>query len=399
MVNLSAYSPERPILLVTDYPPDAGGGGAVILRSLLSAEDRARVVWASPSLDPGASSRADGGVPLVQGSHSLARWLRRRSVTVDSLLSPRLATEIEDLARRRNATAIWIVMHGAMVHAAARLVGRTRLPVHLTVHDDPPYGVALMSRRHVALIPLIARDLGRALRRAQSVDVISDGMASRYRSLYGVNSVVVHRGMTQSVVPSPPFDPSNGLAIAVLGNTYGYEQLLTLANAIAQADARLRVRGRLVVIGRGHGERLRKEIGQRMDVEVTGHLDEAAAVERLRTCFLLYLNYPFSPRAAVLRETSFPTKLSTYLLAARPILLHAPPGSSTSPLAELAGYVVPWTNDRSADGADLIVRAWNDVTTRESAHVAAEATRRRYYDLEENRATLFAALNRLAPGR
>src|SRR5438093_7415928 len=105
MADLSAFSPDSPLLLVTDYPPDAGGGGAVILRSVLTAEDRARIVWASPSLDPGAASRADGGVPLVQGSHSLARWLRRRSVTVDSLLARRLATEIEELARRRNAAA------------------------------------------------------------------------------------------------------------------------------------------------------------------------------------------------------------------------------------------------------------------------------------------------------
>jgi hypothetical protein len=397
MADLSAYTPDRPLLLVTDYPPTAGGGGAVILRSLLGAQERERILWASPSIPDDGAAASGGGVPLRRGSRSLARWLSRRSLTVDSLLAGRLADEIDELARWRNARALWIVMHGAMVHVAARLCDRTRLPIHLTVHDDPPYGVALMSKRYVGLIPLIARDLGHALRRARSVDVISEGMAKRYRALYGVEAAVVHRGTSAPVAPAPPFAAAQGLEVGILGNTYGHRQLLGLCEAVVEASRRLGVSGRIVVIGQGQGERLRTHAAGRIEIEITGHLDEAAAIERLRRCFLLYLNYPFAARAAVLRQTSFPTKLSTYTAAARPILLHAPPDSSTAPLAAFGDYVFLWENDRSSEGAAVLARAWNAAGAWQSAHAPAEEIRRRHYDLEGNRAALFALLNSLPP--
>jgi hypothetical protein len=393
MSELSSYSPERPLILVTDYSPDVGGGGAVILRSLLGAADRGRILWLSPSLAPGTNQ--PDRIALAQGSHGLAPWLKRRSVTVDSVLAGRLASEIATIASQRNAAGLWLVMHGAIVHAAARLLDRIPLPVHLSVHDDPPFGVALMSRRHLALIPLIARDLGRALRRARSIDVISEAMADYYRGLYGVGSVVVHRGMDRTVAPSPPHDTAGGLEIGVLGNTYGYEQLVILADAVKGAADQLGVPGRIVVVGQGHGARLKELVSGRLEVELAGHLAEEQAVERLRRCFLLYLNYPFSRRASVLRRTSFPTKLSTYTLAARPLLAHAPPDSSISPLARFTGYAVRWENERIADGVAAIVQAWKTQSMHESRHHEAEEVRSTYYDLEANRRALFGTLNRL----
>jgi hypothetical protein len=399
MNELTGYSPERPLLLVTDYPPTLGGGGAVILRSLLDGAARARMVWASPSIEPGDASQGPGAVALTAGSRRFSPWLRSRSIIVDSLVAGRLAREIDALAAARNAAAIWIVLHGAMVHVAARLLARSTRPTHLTVHDDPPFGVALLSRRYAALAPFIARDLGHALRRARSIDVISDGMARRYRRLYGVDSTVVHRGMSEAVKPSPPFGAPDVLEVAVLGNTYGYDQLRVLAEAVIAAASGAGVKGRLVFIGHGHGARLRDAFVGRLDVETTGHLDETAAVERLRRCFLLYLNYPFSLRAAVLRQTSFPTKLSTYVLAARPILVHAPRDSSIAGLADHGDYASWWDDERPERGGALIARAWTNTSLRDSWHVAAERVRQRYYDLETNRRAMFGVLNRLvAPG-
>jgi hypothetical protein len=397
MSTLSNFSSESPLLLAMDYPLSAGGGGAVILRSLLGEAERSRIVWASPSLPAGNSPEPDGGYALRRGSLRFGPMIKRRSQTLDALLAESLSDEILAVARGRGARAIWIVMHGAMVHVAARVLKRTTLPVHLTVHDDPPYGVALLSRRHVALVPLIERDLAFALRRARSVDVISQSMADRYRIRYGVSSLVVHRGMAVPIASSPPRDRGEPLEVGILGNTYGYPQLLLLAGALIQASSVAGVPARIVVIGQGHGQRLRDELKGRLEVEVTGHLEEAAAVERLRRCFLLYLNYPFSARARVLRQTSFPTKLSTYIQAARPLLVHAPADSSVAPLFDLdGGYVTGWRNERPSEGAAVIVRAWKSEASHASHHVAAEDLRNQYYELTRNRRVLLDALNQLA---
>jgi hypothetical protein len=310
-----------------------------------------------------------------------------------------LAREVAGLARRRSARAVWVVMHGAAVHIAARLAHAGELPVHLTVHDDPAFANALRSRRYLALVPWIERDFAGALRRARSLDVIGEGMRVRYLQRYGVGSVVVHRALTEPVREAPRYDRrGRGLTVGVLGSTYSYDQMPVLGRAVARAAGRLGVPGRVVVLGRSHGERLRDEMAaERPDlaVEVTGHVSEAEGVERLRGCFALYLNYPFGARDRVLRQTSFPTKLSTYVMAARPLLMHVPEDSSVVPLADYISYATLWATMDDNDGAEHLVRLWQTARSDESYHTTAEEVRLRYYDHAQNRRTLCQALNAL----
>ena len=51
-------------------------------------------------------------------------------------------------------------------------------------------------------------------------------------------------------------------------------------------------------------------------------------MRRLSECDLVYAMYPFRRNAAMFRRTSLPTKLSTYVQAARPIFAHTPADSS-----------------------------------------------------------------------
>jgi hypothetical protein len=280
---------------------------------------------------------------------------------------------------------------------AAEIVKRRRIAVHVTVHDDPAFGVALRSRQYFALSLWIERQLGRALQGADSVDVIGEGMRERYRQRYGVNSVVVHRTVPGPVASSAPYDVrANGLHIGVLGNMYAYEQLPVLGRALARASRAVGARARITMIGHGFANELRRDLaGDGVAIESPGHVDEAEAVRILRNCFALYLNYPFAARDAVLRETSFPTKLGTYVLAARPLITHAPHGTTLAPLASYTGYVYPWTTMREVEGKELLVRMWNDPHLIESKHDAAEAVRARYYDMDRNRRSLMNALDGL----
>jgi hypothetical protein len=385
--GLARFTPDRPLILITDYPPDAPGGGGVILRGLLEPEERDRVVWLSPS----ASSDA----PATLGSGSSGRG--RRSLGLDQTLHANaLADEALAIARQRHARGFWVVLHGSGVAIAARLVQAGHLPLHATVHDDPAYANALRSRRYLPLVPLIARDFARAIRGATSVDVIGQGMADHYRRKYGVQSSIVHRALPGPVEPSPAYDKGrHGLRVGVLGSTYSYGQLPILARAVEAAAKTLGVAGRVLVVGRSHGDRLKAEMGDRVEVEVLGHIEEPEAIPRLRDCFALYLNYPFGLLDGALRRLSFPTKLGTYTLAARPILIHAPGDSSVMPLTKMEGYAAHWGSRKASEGAARLVELWNDTRASDSRHFEAEAVRLRYYDPERNRRTLFGALNGL----
>lgn len=396
-MELSTFSPEHPLLLIVDYPADTAGGGAVILRSLLREKDREKVMWLTLSgsvvSDP---TLWKGHLRLNQGSAGKTSTVGRSIFRDSTWLARSLALEILSIARERQARGLWIVMHGAAVHVAAHLAREGQLPMHLTVHDDPTAYV-LRSKRRFMLAPLVERDFAFCLKKARSIDVVCQGMAQRYKSRYGVNCTIVHRGIDKAVEPGRTYEKTRlGLSIGLLGNTYSYEQLPILCQATIEASTRLGVQGRVVIVGQGFGELLRKQFFGKLDIEVTDYLNETKAVERLQECFLLYLNYPFSRRCRVLRQTSFPTKLSTYVMASRPILMHVPEDSSVMPLANDLGYITPWNTMDVLDGARILMKCWSEFESKELFHGHAELIRKQYYDFACNQETLFRALNSLA---
>lgn len=397
IAGLSAYKPDAPLLLLTDWPPDAGGGGAVIFRSLLGPEERSRIVWACLQAP---KSTTEGGawdrvVTLRQGT---ADRPGGRSLLHDAALrAGPLAVEVAELARSVNARAIWVVMHGAAVHVAARLASRREWPMHLTVHDDPLHGMVLLSRRYLPLAPLVVRDFAKAMRAADSVDVIGAGMAERYRRRFGIEPQIVHRARPDPVTAPPPLDRSAGLRVGILGSTYGYQALPPLGRAIVMASQRLGVPGRLLVCGVGdHGHRLARELDGALEVEAAGHISESEGIERLRSCCALFMNYPFRRRARVFRQTSFPTKLSTYLSVGRPLLIQSPDDSTTAPLARIEPDLArSWGDTDPATGAALLTRLWEAFPEPQVTADAADRLRVRYFDPVRNRQTLFASLNAL----
>ncbi len=400
MAELKRYTEQEPILLFSDFPPCAGGGGATNLRSLLQDDLRRRVVWVTLATGEGSANAPveyEGfRVVHARGGPSRTAPRGKRSLLVDTLKSKPLAEEINEIADKVGARAIWIVMHGATVPVAARLSTSSSKPVHLTVNDDPT-GVALQSKRMFLLYPYIASRFARAMKAAASIDVVSRGMQTRYLERYGVETTIVNRGLPPRVTTDSPYQAHRSvLRVGVLGSNYSYQQLPILGQAVGDAARRGGVQGELVVIGQAlHGQRLQKDLMGTVSVTLTGHLPEHEAIERLRTCFLLYLNYPFDWRNRIFRQTSLPVKTCTYIRAGRPLLLHCPSDSSIYPFTEQRPYVTHWPDMYVATGADVIADCWNDEQLHASFVHEAEMLRIKYFDLELHQETLFRMLDAL----
>jgi hypothetical protein len=82
------------------------------------------------------------------------------------------------------------------------------------------------------------------------------------------------------------------------------------------------------------GTDFRFRTGRPANIEFCGFHSPAETVRILSGCDAAYLPQPFEPALHELARYSFPTKLSTYLAAGRPILIHAPEHAS---LAEFYG--------------------------------------------------------------
>lgn len=399
MERLSKFSAEAPLLVLTEYHPYHAGGGLVILRTLIEAADRHRLLWVTTAPERAVDATYPPVISLRKST--VARGLPKRLAPVldVTLFSRGMARELLEIVQQRNAKALWIIAHGSEVPIAAELLRLGRpLPMHVTVHDDPAFAVAAMSKKLRPLVGHTERQFAKVLHSAKSVDVIGEGMQKRYRERYGIDSEITHRALDGAIELAPRLDRrSLGLSVGMLGNTYRYQQLPVLAEAVRQAAARVGVKGRIIVYGQSFGDRLRAEVDGKIDVVVRGHVDEATAVAQLsREALVLYLNYPFTEAERVLRETSFPTKLSTYILCARPILVHAPPNSSTSDLAsDEPAYARAWSDLNPTSGADALTDLWHAPDIEEPFSAAAERTRSKYFDPERNRATVARLLNNL----
>ncbi len=85
------------------------------------------------------------------------------------------------------------------------------------------------------------------------------------------------------------------------------------------------------VILRMAGTRYLLEPRGPQQIEYFGWRSVEETIEILSEADLLYLPQPFAESLRPLAELSFPTKLSTYLAAGRPVLLHAPSYASVCP--------------------------------------------------------------------
>ena len=379
---MRTYSAARPVLLMTAYSPENQGGGAVIVRSLIGEHGRPEVVWAT-------LSRREG--------EPLGRVAYRRSARNPWLLPPaQLARIIDAAAERHRASAIWIVAHGPVLAAVAPLVEQFGRSVHLSVHDDPAWSDVFRTRRELPLTPWVRHSMASALAAAHSVDVISSGMRADFARRFGVNATLVRRVLDNPITPNKTYDrDGGGLSVGILGNLYAGRQLDVLMEAVAGASSEAGVRGSIVVIGRAHPDFVRRAAAvPGVEVTFTGHLPETEGIALLRRAFALYLGYPFGPRSAVFRRTSFPTKIATYLQASRPILVHAPCNSTLTPLLEVAPFTIPWFTTTAEAGARELLRAWRDGSMHRSQHDPAEMLREQYFG-PSNRVRLFDALDGL----
>jgi len=222
---------------------------------------------------------------------------------------------------------VWVdaVHEGILVGKKLLDAGVKHLQV--SVHDDPA-GLALKSKRYRIFAPFIDRCGCDLLKRAHSVDTASEPMQAYYEKRLGVSSVFVYRYIHQPVLPPLAVLDTGLVTVGHVGSAYSAPEVLAFLGAlraISQADG---TRFRLINFGVSPSMTEAEREFPDM-VESAGNVDEQEIVNRLQKCTFLYSMYSFNSRHRIFRETSQPTKMSTYLMAAKPILVHSPEGSST----------------------------------------------------------------------
>jgi hypothetical protein len=349
-------------LLLTGTAPNPDGVGGIILADLCAflPADRLAVAYV-PEIPHGVQSEPElpEGVAVrrfpVEFRRRPVSRLGRAGKAVDAIgqaLANRrqLARQIEacaDWARGQGVEQVWAVLDSHVTVAmAAPLARKLGVPLRATVWDDVHH-----NNRYFGLDRLSARrhlgEFADSLRHASSLAVIGETMRDDYQRVYGVPSVVIRHGVAPAtrVAAGDAAAQEQPLRIGFAGSVTAASAFEGLLAALDRRQWRLG--GRPVVLRLfGHRFDLRSRVPRH--VEVMGWRSVEDTIHLLGECDFNYLPQPFEADWKPFARLSFPSKLTTYLAAGRPLLLHAPGDASLPPFNDKYGFASACT---SLDGA------------------------------------------------
>ncbi|WP_218280714.1 glycosyltransferase [Verrucomicrobium spinosum] len=313
------------VVLFTPFHPDSGGG-AVVLRTLIAAFSKLKVRWLylgdTPSNFPNSHCIAPSviGQPLLKDlSASLKMWT--------GWGQPELGRIVTSITREQPAV-IWTVAMNEGIPVGNIVAEELGIPLHVSVHDDQVGAIAGRSRRYWWMAGLMRKPWLRLLRRASSIDVISDGMKRRYAQLHHVDSFVCHRVIT--ALPEIANSVSgDAISVGHIGNVYSNKEYSCFLLGLRAYRETRRQSLQFYLVGSQPDQVcLAQEILGSDSVTDYDHLNEIDAVRLLGGTSFVYAMYPFDAKSSEFRRTSLPTKLSTYVQSQRPIFAHAPMDST-----------------------------------------------------------------------
>jgi hypothetical protein len=317
------------IALFTPFDPGTGGG-ATLFRNLLSHLSGAEFHWFYLSHSRSEMSNTTClGPPVLGGSFPKDAINSLRVFVFQS--HPALAAYARTILQW-TPNVVWVsaMNEGLLMGKLLADLGTAKL--HVSVHDDP-MGLAMKSRRYRHLAYIVDRRCRSLLRRAGSVDVVSEAMGRRYERRFGVKAGVVFRYIDRpaTAVASPLAE--GVVKIGHVGSAYSAREVEAFFDALRRLEQSDGIRFKVLAYGRSPALESASVKFSGL-VQPLGDVAEDEVVRQLAQCSFVYSMYSFDSSHRIFRETSQPTKISTYLMAARPILVHSPRNSTTSEMME-----------------------------------------------------------------
>ncbi|MFZ2089298.1 MAG: glycosyltransferase [Desulfobaccales bacterium] len=321
------------LMVISTSLPGTRHGGGVIQDAILQGYPRDRYVCVSlrpPDWETmgGNTPASLAGVPcLVAPVTPEPRWRGARFYlpVVRAwgffLAAPWRVRQAVAFGKRHGVDLVWGEFQGEALLLAAGVAAGLKAPLVGTIWDDPEGWLAdarydCLSRR---LLLLRFRE---ALHAARQVSTVSEAMQADYRRRYGLKSVILRYGhdLEDAVGEAQNSNPENTV-VGFAGTVYGEDAW----RSFLAACVRINAAGRLPPIKiRIFGNEGFPYPHPGVEVICEGWLPRQEMLRRLAAVDFCYLPYWFAPDKRRHAELSFPTKLTTYIAAGRPVLYHGP---------------------------------------------------------------------------
>ncbi len=324
------------ILLLTGMPPCKNYTAGLVLDQLCRFLPQGSVACfavVNPYLKPQVSDDLDW-VPLEYFNRPRETWLFSPSIlsTAISLFMENTYAKVEHrkivnkairFGKSLGVDMVWCVLEGQTMIRLARPVAKGLGVPLLTEVWDPPYwwlrenGVDKFTQSQVV------REFERAIRHSATCAAASWAMAERYQHDYGVRSIPLIPSLNTSLAlqPAQGLNCGKEFTIGIAGQIYASEEWMALVAALDSVN--WKIEGKNIKI-RILGRRLNVEANALMNVEFLGWATQQDTIKLMSEMDVLYCPYWFSKQFETESRLSFPSKLTTYLAAGRPVFFHGP---------------------------------------------------------------------------
>lgn len=331
------------VLLLTDVPPCTEFSGAMLTLHLCRLLPPGSLVCSCVATPALAHVAADASLEmpmqqLVKPQELSERLTGKRYADARGFLReqrtawwdvPRLARRIVAFGQQHGVDRVWCILQGQTLIRLALPVARgLGVPLLTQVWDHPSWwldahGVDPLTTKAVS------RLYDRVLRQSTRIGAASHVMAREYEQAYGVPSVPLMGSIDAAAVQTPATDAGDGpsradpLLIGLAGQIYSRREWNALLAALTSVSWTLGGRSvALRYLGREHEVQGSEVPPERL--QALGYRSQAETLRLMAECDILYCPYFFDDNRRTIARTSFPSKVTTYLAAGRPVFFHGP---------------------------------------------------------------------------
>lgn len=326
------------LLVATDFPPDAPGGGPAVIRQMLRGFP-GQIYWWSCRR---SLARASGipPKPVLEHAHASPgrlfpqkRLTRLKAIAMRTLWAPYAAHSLGNFLQKVSPDCVWAIPHDWSIlplHQALLKCGPKSWLMHATIQDFPDI------HHHAALwgpkiVSALVRQQEALYANAESADATSLPMLGYLQNRTGKDSAqMLHSGLepedfhfleTQAAMP-----PSKGPIRIAYAGTILVEPEFSFFTQLLEKIRALGLNLQLEFWS-SHTYSARPWFRHEWMKE-HGHLSETDLMLHLRQCSWGFIPMSLADQDPRYNRYSLPTKFITYLAAGLPILSLGHPESS-----------------------------------------------------------------------
>lgn len=335
----TAMTEEFPRLLVaTEFPPNAAGGGGAIVRQMLQGWPVEKLSWWSclPEGDRGfgqqvAAHRVAAAPDRLRPNRRLAR---QKAWLMDTFWVPRATRHLRQTLTELRPEVVWVIPHAWSIAPLARVLPGAGIGFHVSVHDYPDLKNQVDSLGGDRCDRWL-KGLEQLYAHATTRDAICQPMVDDLRRRTQAGGTVIRAGLEakdfERLQTPVTADAGNPIRIAYAGTIHVPEVFAQFVAVLGKIRRQLPRPVRLDFFG-NHSCRGFPWFDASWMTE-HGNLPAQPLNEALRKC-----TWGFSPMAMTDEDPSynrfsFPTKFVSYLTAGLPVLSLGQPASSILKMA------------------------------------------------------------------